>query len=106
VTNKQSSAIRMGRRMGLLGLIASMMAGDIKSKKGLPITTWTQFSTLFLVNFPDAAPEDLSGMAIKETIISILEDLIANVKKSETDVAAGAGKILTDIPRKRKQCKK
>ena len=99
----KASTIRMKRRMELLGLIASVMAGDMKSAQGLPITTWTQFSTLFLINFPEGiTPADLSTTAIKESITDLLEMFIANIRKSKLDVAEEAGKILVAIPRQKK----
>jgi hypothetical protein len=99
----KASTIRMKRRMELLGLIASMMAGDMKSAQGLPITTWTQFSTLFLTNFPEGiAPADLSTRELTKSLAEFLETLLANVRKSKLDLAAEVTKILVAIPRQKK----
>lgn len=100
----KSSTIRMQRRMELLGLLASLMSGDMRSGQGLPIATWTQFSTLFLAHFPEGiTPTDLSTTAIKQSIIDLLEMFASNVRKSKLDLAGEAGKILVAIPRKRKR---
>jgi len=100
---KPPSTIRMDRRMAFLGLVAQLMAGDMKSAQGLPIFTWTQFSTLFLAHLPEGiTPADLSTAAIKESITDLLDMFIANVRKSKLDVAEEAAKILVAIPRQKK----
>jgi hypothetical protein len=99
----KASTIRMQRRMQLLNLTAELMAGEIKSAQGLPITTWTQIATLFLVHYPEGiTPADLSTAAIKESITDLLDMFIANVRKSKLDVAEEAAKILVAIPRQKK----
>lgn len=97
----------MKRRMELLGLIATMMAGNMKSAQGLPITTWTQFSTLFLNKFPEQTdPIDVSTKELTKAFADFLEILLNNTRNNKINLAEEVRKILTTIPRKKKGNKK